>query len=60
MPVNYAVKRAIKSIRNGGRPSLQYIKDEKVKKVLRGIINGNRPVVKTGDIEIDKQIRSLL
>jgi len=60
----YEIKRAIKSIQNGHTPSLQYIKNESVRKILRGFINGNQPSIKVYNdpdhLEIEKELRSLL
>ena len=58
----YEIKRAIKSIQNGHIPSLQYIKNESVRKILRGFINGNQPSIKVigeNHLEIEKELRRL-
>ena len=57
--MNYEIERAIKALKNGVKPNFNTISDLKVRRVIKQFYYGGTPVIKTGNIDIDKKLRSI-
>lgn len=58
--MNLGVKKVIRRLETGGRVSLRHVNDNTVRKALRAVNLGYRPTNRSGDPEVDKQVRKIL